>query len=272
MEAGQGGRKYWSIENCFDDDPRQLTRTQLHSACDTGLHAHEFYEMSIVLRGSGYHILGEICVSVCAGCVFVVPPGMLHSFRNQEKLDVLNILIRGEFFVRYSEEVNGMPGFTKLFEIEPYLRQAVGEGFFLQLDAGQMQLRRSEWEKLLWYMERRLYTNHNVAVLHLIEEFSLQMQREFEEHLQPDIVSVIEYINQHLSEKLSLQQLADLTHMSLSTFQRFFKRNTAMNPMEYVMMCRVDTARRLLREGKLSKTQIAAACGFYDTSHMNKYL
>ena len=271
-EYGRGGRKYWSIENCFKEEPLQLTKSQIHRECDTGLHAHEFYEMSIVLHGSGWHFLEDICVPVSPGNVFVIPPKILHSFRQDTQLDVLNILIRREFLQKYEEETAHMPGFSRLFEIEPYLRKVVGEGFFLKLPAGELQLLKPEWERLLWYSQHSCYVNHNIAVLHLIARFGLQLYQDFEDRVHPDIVYVMEYINQHLSEKLTLQGMAELSHMSLSSFRRFFQKHTAMSPMQYVMMCRVDLVKRLLAEGRLSRAQIAAACGFYDISHMNKYL
>ena len=180
---GRGGRKYWSIENCFEDEPLQLTKSQIHRECDTGLHTHEFYELSIVLHGTGWHFLGDICVPVSPGNVFVIPPKILHSFRQDAQLDVLNILIRREFLQKYEEEITHMPGFSRLFEIEPYLRKVVGEGFFLKLSAGELQLLKPEWERLLWYIQYSCHVNHNIAVLHLIARFGLQLYQDFEDRV-----------------------------------------------------------------------------------------
>ena len=42
--------------------------------------------------------------------------------------------------------------------------------------------------------------------------------------------------------------------------------------MEYVNKRRIELAKSYLKEGKLSKSEIAQACGFYDSAHLNKNL
>lgn len=43
-------------------------------------------------------------------------------------------------------------------------------------------------------------------------------------------------------------------------------------PLDYVLSCRVAKAQKLIAEGNYGKTDIANICGFYDVSHMNKYI
>jgi len=81
----------------------------------------------------------------------------------------------------------------------------------------------------------------------------------------------MEYIREHYDEKLTIEALTKRSRMSRPTFHRKFRMVTQMTPMEYVIQCRVHAARTLLAQGK-SRTETAQQCGFYDTSHMNKYL
>lgn len=60
--------------------------------------------------------------------------------------------------------------------------------------------------------------------------------------------------------------------MSIATLNRRFNDLLKTSPMNYVMDCRIQKAIELIEENKYSKTEIAQLCGFYDLSHMNKYL
>ena len=60
--------------------------------------------------------------------------------------------------------------------------------------------------------------------------------------------------------------------MSTATLNRHFREVLNTSPMQYVTACRISRARELLNAGDMSKTEVAQACGFFDVSHMNKYL
>ena len=61
-------------------------------------------------------------------------------------------------------------------------------------------------------------------------------------------------------------------NLSRSTFIRKFGQVCHCSPIHYLMEYRVLQAQRMIGEGLLNRTQIAHECGFYDLSHMEKYL
>jgi AraC family transcriptional regulator len=85
-------------------------------------------------------------------------------------------------------------------------------------------------------------------------------------HLQ----SVIDYINTHLDQDISLVQLASLVRLSPNYFLQLFKQSTGVTPYQYVLNCRINTAKRLLAQQDLSIAQIAQQVGFYDQSRFTK--
>ena len=50
----------------------------------------------------------------------------------------------------------------------------------------------------------------------------------------------------HLEDKLSMDELADLTHMSRSAFHRAFKEVTGDSPLQYLKQMRLSRARNLI--------------------------
>jgi AraC family transcriptional regulator len=81
---------------------------------------------------------------------------------------------------------------------------------------------------------------------------------------------VVEYIEEHLAEDLSLIALAEIVDLSVYHFARVFKRSLGAPPHRYLMDRRMDRARSLLRRPTLSVTQIGIQIGFRETSSFTK--
>jgi AraC family transcriptional regulator len=79
----------------------------------------------------------------------------------------------------------------------------------------------------------------------------------------------IEYINEHLAENITLPQIAGVLNMSLFHFARGFKRSTGKTPHQYLMECRIERAKLLLRETDLPITEIAYQTGCATQSHFS---
>ena len=92
------------------------------------------------------------------------------------------------------------------------------------------------------------------------------------ETIQPhrDLQNVIAYILKHYPQKIFMEELASQVLLSVSQFERQFKRIFHMSPTSFIMKVRLDAAMRLLSEGDLAVTQIAHKVGFYDSSSFNR--
>jgi AraC family transcriptional regulator len=81
---------------------------------------------------------------------------------------------------------------------------------------------------------------------------------------------VVEFIEEHLAEEISLTALAELTDLSLYHFARAFTQSFDMPPHRYHMARRMDLAKRLLQRPALSVTQIGIQVGFRETSSFTR--
>ena len=77
-----------------------------------------------------------------------------------------------------------------------------------------------------------------------------------------NIERLIEYINNHLSDDISLQDLADHCQISPSYVSRLFKERLNIGFVEYLNTMRVHRAQRLLEETGMSVEQIGYEAGF----------
>jgi AraC family transcriptional regulator len=83
---------------------------------------------------------------------------------------------------------------------------------------------------------------------------------------------VIEYVDAHLDQDLSLAELAAVAEFSPSHFKALFKQAVGVPVHRFVLERRVERARLRLLEGRLSITEIALEAGFAHPSHMARWM
>ena len=83
-----------------------------------------------------------------------------------------------------------------------------------------------------------------------------------------ELSGAFRYIEQHIKEKISLDELTATCHMSAPTFCKKFKDRTGKTPFEYINECRVEKAKTMMKNRKYSLWEISEATGFTNTNYM----
>ena len=81
------------------------------------------------------------------------------------------------------------------------------------------------------------------------------------------LAHVLEYINAHYAEPLSLDQLAREVCVSRFHFGRLFKEKAGVTPHHYLVKIRLDAAAFLLCDTDLSVLDVALSCGYGSAAH-----
>ncbi|GJH40039.1 AraC family transcriptional regulator [Capnocytophaga sp. HP1101] len=84
------------------------------------------------------------------------------------------------------------------------------------------------------------------------------------------INKVVEYINHHLDEPISLKTLADIANVSHFHFCCIFKAIKGEAPMAFIARVRIETAAQLLRYSALPVEQIAFNIGYESPASLSK--
>lgn len=77
------------------------------------------------------------------------------------------------------------------------------------------------------------------------------------------------YMEQHYMENITVEKLANLGYMSKSTFNRRFKKEIGMTPIEYLIEVRIKMAKLMLKRKENPMTDIAMRCGFNSSAHFS---
>lgn len=87
---------------------------------------------------------------------------------------------------------------------------------------------------------------------------------------QDRILTMIAYLQEHYSEKITLEDIAASAAISTRECLRCFRTSIHQSPMEYLASYRVDQAKKLLQTTRLPITEIALHTGFNSPAYFSK--
>lgn len=80
-----------------------------------------------------------------------------------------------------------------------------------------------------------------------------------------------EYIHEHLDQKITLTDLSRCLYVSVPHFERMFRATLHCAPYQYVLECRLEQAKCLLKGSRLTIYDVARQCGFANQSHFTRH-
>ena len=81
---------------------------------------------------------------------------------------------------------------------------------------------------------------------------------------------MVRFIRCHYAEPLTLEQVAAAAGISRSEAGRCFQKYYRQSPMHYLLQCRLNAAQKLLQDDAIPVQEVAARCGFIDSSYFIK--
>src|SRR6185312_7252196 len=81
------------------------------------------------------------------------------------------------------------------------------------------------------------------------------------------IQQALDYARAHLHESLSVEQLAEVVHLSPRQFSRVFTAETGMSPAKAVEGLRLEAARLMIEQSRHPLEIVARESGFRDRRH-----
>jgi len=115
----------------------------------------------------------------------------------------------------------------------------------------------------------------NLLAVHLIRHVSAPRRpaiRRYGTLPRAKLRAIVEYIEEHLGARPSLEQIAAVACLSPNYFAWQFKKATGVPPHQYVLARRVERAKQLLQTGgDFSLAEVAADAGFYDQSQFSHH-
>ncbi len=193
------------------------------------------------------------------GDITIFPANTQHKQSWDREWDFFLLCLDPKFMTQIAYESIGMES----IDILPYF--ATPDPLIYQFCIGLIsELRSGE-------LCCQLYVEHLIAALsiHLIRQYSVKNHSLQDPNGLPKskLQQAISYINEHLTEDLSLKDIAKVVGLSPFYFTNLFKQSTGMTAYQYVIYHRIERAKQLLNKQELSIAEVSEQVGFKSQSH-----
>ncbi|MBE9054360.1 helix-turn-helix transcriptional regulator [Nostocales cyanobacterium LEGE 11386] len=113
----------------------------------------------------------------------------------------------------------------------------------------------------------------NTLAVHLLRHYCVQksLSSQISRLPQTKLNQVLDYIQSHLAQDLTLAELAAIAQVSPNYFATQFKHSVGIAPHQYVIQQRIERAKLLMTTGKDSIAEISGSVGFADQSHFTRH-
>jgi len=258
-----------------DMDPGFPLAVLEHVACGARdpMHWHDYFELALVLEGKGSFVFGRQSIPAAPGDIFLIDDTQPHAAVPDEGVAMRMLL------VLFRPELIAGPGCRELdlgylapFRAETRAATRRVEGGTEQADAVTALLHelRTTWDRRdpseLHLVDATL--RRALALLHRSPEpaatgssravDAARSAADRREQIRP----VLAYVNGHCRDSITLEDIADLVHVSPSRVRHVFKDVTGVSFKEYVTQVRVAEAKRLLLSTDLSVADVAQAVSY----------
>ncbi|WP_439272133.1 GlxA family transcriptional regulator [Pseudochrobactrum sp. HB0163] len=246
-----------SVNTSLDDERRHLigeSRPSMVFVC-SGVHVENYQNKSVLAWLRESYNRGISVGGLCTGAHIVASAGLLSGKR---------CAIHWENLPGFSETFPKAEVYADLFEIDSNLYTCAGGTAALDM---MLKLIGDDFDDNLvnriceQALTDRVRKPHDRQRLPLRARLGVQNSK---------VLSIIEMMENCLTEPLSLLDVAGNVGLSRRQIERLFRQEMGRSPARYYLEIRLDRARHLLIQSSMPIVEVAVACGFVSASHFSK--
>lgn len=238
-----------------------------------------FYRLYYIEKGFGKVYINKTVYELTPGILFLIPKFTFHSYECSDFMDhyyicffddmahnrgVLNPLQMNLKVAAHSMDFDLM---KRYLELNPYRSLAV-------VDPQQYDNNKAIYE----LREENAASNiasileSNGILLQLFSRFITEdsMRKVVANRGYEKLDLVIQYVNEHLDQRISVMDLANLMYLTPNHFSKVFKKIIGMSPCEYIQMKRIERTQALLLTSDMNIIQIAESVGIFNPSQFTR--
>ncbi len=239
--------------------------TDLFTGPNPSYHRHDGYEIYLFISGNTKMYVEQSCYELASGDCVVIHPGQLHRsiVTDTDPYERIGINITEEALRILSSAATDLLTCFHLCE----------ENHIIHLSAYDMERYITLTDRYLKISRSSEYGNDLMRIYFLTELilFTIRLfgdtKRRTYDNVMPVLVSnTMQYVEEHLTEDISLEKLSHCLNYSSKYISVQFKRHTGLSLREYILDQKIECSKRLLTAGS-SVSDACLGSGFSDYSN-----
>ena len=235
-------------------------------------HWHEEAELTLITKGNCFYQIDLIDYEVNEGDILFIPPLLLHSISLNTSEEI--------FSETYVFHINFLGGNSTDICSTRYLTPLINQEFSMPSlitpeHPVYASLRRIFGQINSLYSET--VPGYELALKSLLLQVIFLLLQYSERNSSSDtgtssdkLKQVLDYIELHYAETLTVSDLAKLCYFSDYHFMRFFKKHMNMTCVEYINNLRLEKSVELFEQGNSSILDVSLSVGFHNLSYFHK--
>lgn len=223
-------------------------------------HFHEYYVIGFIEGGKRHLWCKGQEYDLNAGDLILFNPRDNHYCApiGGELLDYRAVNIQSGVMLEIAKEItrkNYTPYFTKNVIYQSEIALSVAEVY----EAILMDMPKLKKEEALFYL-----------IEQILQEYSVPFEKIEKTGPNKQTKMLCQYMEQHFSENITLDDLASMIGAGKSYLLRSFTKEIGVSPYRYLQTIRIERAKALLEQG-IGPIDVAGMTGFSDQSHFTNY-
>jgi AraC-like DNA-binding protein len=226
------------------------------------------FELVVLVRAAGRLVLRDRALEMVPHQLLLLPPWLPHAFAGEASCDLVAV---------HFDLAPGVPGTTHA-ERAPYevrlapnfefpLEQRLGPEDGIE-DASLALVREWSSESAAGRLAAQAWLT--LILSRLMRQRGTTAGGGRHQPVPAGLQRALAEMRSRFAEPLTTGDCARIAGLSPTRFAHRFRELVGYAPMEYLRRLRIERARRLLGEGRMSVGEIAAACGFADPFHFSR--
>ncbi|SNY99737.1 AraC family transcriptional regulator [Flagellimonas pacifica] len=233
------------------------------------LHQHEEIQISQIINGKGKLIVGDSVHSFENGDFFVIGSGIPHLFKSIEGEEDSHMIS-----LFFSKDSFGSSFFEnqEMYDLKSFFTHSES-GFKLESKNNMVQgymediVTMGNFSRFIHFLQLL----KKVSSLHKIKLSNFVHPKEISNDQGERLRSVYDFVMRNFNQKIELEMISELVHMTPNAFCRFFKQRTNKTFFKFLIEVRVEHAcQLLLHNHDLTVADIANLSGFNSISNFNR--
>ncbi len=243
---------------------------------DVNWHFHTEYQLFVVLKGRGTRFIGDHMQNFREGDMVLTGPDLPHLWKtdrvyhqaeNQMETHGLVVYLPDNFLNNSVFELEEFEAINSMLKKSVRGIEIRGKTNFI-IRQMMLELLSMKGVKSITLLLNILQTIADSPDCKLIADAAyINTNKESEKDR---MGQVYEYVMHNFQGKVSLEEAAQISNLSVSAFSRFFKSRVNKSFSDFVTEVRISHACKLLHETDLNISEISYECGFFTLSNFNK--
>lgn len=235
-------------------------------------HWHEEAELTLITKGNCLYQIDLVDYEVKEGDILFIPPLLLHSISLNTSEEIIS-----ETYVFHMNFLGGnSTDICSTRYLTPMMNQEYSMPCLITPEHPAYESLRKIFHQITpLYEEAVIGYELALKALFLQAVFLLLQYSEKKTSSDTKISSdklkqVLDYIELHYSEPVSVSELAKLCYFSDYHFMRFFKKHMSMTCIEYINNLRLEKSVELFEQGNTSILEVSLSVGFHNLSYFHR--